>query len=111
MFYMNETGSWIKIKYFIPFRNQYLYWDKSSYEGDIEFQKEQIKVRWVRGEFKHPEKPYIGLIITCWTKDATKVEKALTQLDKKLRILDKNYAGFIKEWHQGLLNLEKKYFG
>lgn len=103
MLRMGKNRSWIKTQYRVPLRSCYLYWDKKPYEGSIEFCKEGIKVKWIKGELVHPEKPYIGLFVSCWNKDTAKVEKILDRIDEKLRIIDKGYGDFIKEWQQGLL--------
>lgn len=105
---MNKDKSWIKIKYWIPFRNYYMYWDKRNnddyYYGDTEFINRKVRVKFKKFEYKHNEKPYIAVFVTCWQWDAKKVEEALDNLNEKLKIIDNKYSSFIEEWKETIKN-------
>ena len=107
---MNEDKSWIKIKSWIPFRSYYMYWDKRNvdnyYYGDDEFINRNVKVKFKKVEYRHNEKPYIAIFITCWRKDQKKVEEALDALNKKLKIIDLNYEKFLKDWQETINSVD-----
>lgn len=101
---MNKDKSWIKIKSWFPFRNFYMYWDKINtdgyYYGDTEFINRNVKIRFKKIEYRHEDKPYIAVFVTCWRKDSEKVEEALDALNKKLKVIDSKYEKFLKEWRE-----------
>jgi len=99
---MNHNGSWIEIKCWIPFRSWYLYWDKKEYYGYYEFKRKEVKVRRIKGKFISSKYPFIGVCISCWNKDKTKVEEALSRVDRKLFIIDKDYNKFLNKWRAGI---------
>ena len=96
---IGKNGSWIQIKHNIPFRNMYLYWDREVYLGDKEFVKEKVKVRFTKKRFENSKYPFVGVVITCWQRDAEKVENIMNEIDKKLRIIDSEYRKFLTSWH------------
>jgi hypothetical protein len=100
---ISKTGSWVEAEYWIPFRSRYLYWATEQYTGNTKFKNNKVKIKWDKRRFVHNTLPYEGFIITCWTKDKTKAEKAMDQIDKHLRKNDKEYEGFIRLWHQNVL--------
>ena len=77
----------------------YLYWDKDVFLGKNEFNKQKIKVRFSKKEFKDFDK--IRVIVTCWNKDVQKVEKVLNIINDKLTE-DEEYVKFLKNWKVGL---------
>lgn len=109
---ISKTGSWLSIEHKIPFRSCYLYWDIEPYLGVEEFKKEKIKVKYFKKRFVHksdPNFPFIGVIITCWTKDQARVEEVLNRVDKKLKFIEKKeYMEFVRKWYQNLLSLTKE---
>ena len=96
--------SWIAIKCPLPFRRLYLYWDKKPFIGTEEFYRRGIKVREIVGRFTSEKYPYVGIMISCWKKDATRVEEAMDIVDWKLRVIDNKYGDFIDEWTRRLVN-------
>ncbi len=105
---ISNNGSWVEINNLIPFRTLYLYWDKKPFLGDCEFKRRGLKVGRIKWLFTHPDYPYIGVIISCWTKDKTKVEEAMNSLDDRLRRLDGRYTEFLKLWQQNVLDFLKE---
>ena len=96
--------SWIAIKNPFPFRKWYLYWDKKPFIGREEFYKRNIKVKEIIWKFTSSKYPYVGIIISCWRKDAARVEEAMDIVDWKLRIIDNKYKDFVDEWLRRLAN-------
>lgn len=100
---MNENGSWMELHCPIPFRSWYVYWDKDIHYGDYEFKRRRVKVRYIKGEYKNPEYPYIGVIISCWSRDKSKVEEAMSEVDQRLKIIDESYVEFLNLWRGGVI--------
>ena len=96
----NINYSWIEIQHplHLSFRKCYFYWDKEPFIGLHEFNKRKVKVRRIIGTFTSEKHSYVGILISCWKKDKTKVEQAMTQVDKKLQITDNEYIKFINRW-------------
>lgn len=103
----NKNYSWMEIKHFIPFRSRMIYWDKTSFLGDVEFEKRNIHIAFKEYFFKE-DSPFIAIIITFWTKDKEKVEEALTALDTRLKIIDKDYEDWLTKWRSGIDTQLKK---
>lgn len=98
---MGEEMSWIEIENKVPFRKSYFFWDKDAHYADGSFENVGAKVRYWRFEVVNPDKPWIGCIISCWKKDSFKVEIALDDLNRRLKLLDSRYADWLKEWRGG----------
>lgn len=105
---IGKDSSWVEVYCPIPFRKRYLYWDKEPFVSDNEFKEKNIKVRHIKGEFRSSKYPYVGIIISCWSKDKTRVEEVMDNVDRKLKIIDKKYEEFLNLWHQNVIELIKK---
>ena len=99
---MNYNGSWMELECWIPFRSWYMYWDKDECYGNYEFKRKEVKIRYIKGKFMSADHPFRGMLISCWSKDKTKVEEAMGEVDKKLHIIDKDYTNFLNKWRAGV---------
>lgn len=98
--HIGVDGSWVEVRYWVPFRKCYFYWDKSN------FLIGKVSGARIIMTFIHKDYPYLGCFLTCWSKDSRKIEKRLDLVNKKLK-KDDEYEKFISMWHQNLLELRR----
>lgn len=91
---------WIKKIKYIPFRTEYMYWDRKDFHyGEKFFDHAGIDICIKNYKDFVKDSLYTGVTFSCWNKDKEKVEKVLNDIDKILKIkYKKTYKKFLIAW-------------